>query len=126
MTDKLHDVVNALSKYVDNGSSHKVILDDNNHGDYGLDADWVWLDDLCNQAMGLMTQMSVELERVKAERDAAVQGLRRDCATCKHFEVWYNGCTPDYDCKTIDCHNASHWEWCGVRTKNGGNDDESK
>ena len=60
-----------------------------------------------------------ELERVKKERDAAIEDIPRACGYCKHFIVTHNGCTPDYDCAQNGCMNVSGintgWEWRGVQ-----------
>ena len=57
------------------------------------------------------------IETLLAEREAAVKDIERCCATCKHFLIFHNGCTPDYDCDNPECKNISGvnagWQWRG-------------
>lgn len=60
--------------------------------------------------------MAGALERVKRERNAAVEDISKECHKCKHFKVLFNGCTPDYDCDYSDvCRDDDHWQWRGVK-----------
>lgn len=57
-----------------------------------------------------------ELEKVKAERDAAVECIPHECKTCVYHTVFFNGCTPDHDCTNPDggcSNNYDRWEWRG-------------
>ena len=45
-----------------------------------------------------------ELERVKAERDAAVHDLRGECSVCEHV---------DTDCPAMNCRNGEKFKWRG-------------
>ena len=64
----------------------------------------------------MIESLAAELERVKLERDAAVEDISRECHKCKHFKVLFNGCTPDYDCDYSDvCRDNDHWQWRGVK-----------
>lgn len=70
-------------------------------------------------AADLIESLSAELEQVKRERDALLEGVRDRCDWCKHFHVGHNGCTYDCDCHNTECeHVDGHWtgwEWCGVK-----------
>lgn len=58
------------------------------------------------------------LETLLAERDAAIADIERRCETCKHFLIFFNGCTPDYDCDNSECSNSGGnigWEWRGTQ-----------
>lgn len=57
-----------------------------------------------------------QLEKVKAERDAAVECIPHECKTCVYHTVFFNGCTPDHDCTNPDggcSNNYDRWEWRG-------------
>ena len=59
-----------------------------------------------------------ELEKVKAERDAAVESIPHDCKTCAYHVVFFNGCTPDHDCTNPDggcSNNYDRWQWRGIK-----------
>lgn len=64
-------------------------------------------------------QMAKHIQRLEAERDAAINDIMHTCATCKHY--FFNkddGSDCEYDC--LDgpdgCHNGNtRWEWCGVQ-----------
>lgn len=64
------------------------------------------------------SQVKAELAAVKRERDAAVRDIPRACGYCKHYEITFNGATPDHDCKNPECYNISGvntgWQWRGV------------
>ena len=66
------------------------------------------------ETLPVVRQLRNELARVTAERDAAIEDLRGDCGKCSHFNVIYNGCTPDFDCPLLNkCLNTDMWEWRG-------------
>lgn len=65
------------------------------------------------ESLPVVQQLRAELEKVKAERDAAVKDLKEcaieieaDCMYCSH-EI--NGTL----CR--NCMNGSNWEWRGVK-----------
>ena len=63
-----------------------------------------------------LTTLQAELEKVKAERDAAVECIPHECKTCVYHTVFFNGCTPDHDCTNPDggcSNNYDRWEWRG-------------
>ena len=63
-----------------------------------------------------LTTLQAELEKVKAERDAAVECIPHECKTCVYHTVFFNGCTPDHDCTNHDggcSNNYDRWEWHG-------------
>ena len=63
-----------------------------------------------------LTTLQAELEKVKAERDAAVECIPHECKTCVYHTVFFNGCMPDHDCTNPDggcSHNYDRWEWRG-------------
>ena len=71
---------------------------------------------LYHQAADTITELRAELEQVKAERDAAVESIPRDCKTCVYHTVFFNGCTPDHDCTNPDggcSNNCDRWKWRG-------------
>lgn len=83
--------------------------------------------DYCKIAADLIERLSEELERVKRERDAAVQELTdlevliapsaEMCSICKyaHCEVEVEPCA---SCKPS--YERSKWEWRGVCAENSG------
>lgn len=63
-----------------------------------------------------LSETKQELEKVKAERDAAVECIPHECKTCVYHTVFFNGCTPDHDCTNPDggcSNNYDRWEWRG-------------
>ena len=63
-------------------------------------------------------KLRAELEQVKQERDAAVESIPHECKTCVYHTVFFNGCTPDYDCTNHDggcSNNYDRWEWRGQK-----------
>lgn len=66
---------------------------------------------------GITAEAADAIETLLAERDAAVADIDRYCATCKHFLIFHNECTPDYDCDNPECKNISGvntgWQWRG-------------
>lgn len=65
-----------------------------------------------------LTTLQAELEKVKAERDAAVECIPHECKTCVYHTVFFNGCTPDHDCTNPDggcSNNYDRWEWRGQK-----------
>ena len=61
-------------------------------------------------------RLESELEKVKAERDAAVECIPHECKTCVYHTVFFNGCTLDHDCTNPDggcSNNYDIWEWRG-------------
>lgn len=58
----------------------------------------------------LIESLAAELEWVKRERDAAVEGLRGDCGICAHRQ----GCV-DNDFVIGRSYYNSCWEWRGVK-----------
>ena len=72
--------------------------------------------DLCMEAAEALATLQSELEKVKAERDAAVECIPHECKTCVYHTVFFNGCTPDHDCTNPDggcSNNYDIWEWRG-------------
>lgn len=64
-----------------------------------------------------------EIERLKRERDAAVEELRNNawCENCHHYDNM-SGCGDFPRCDTCfemcyckDCYDGSKWEWRGVQ-----------
>lgn len=84
---------------------------------YGKVVDWATIEydpTIDPETIPLVRQLRNELARVTAERDAAIEDLRGDCGKCSHFNVIYNGCTPDFDCPLLNkCLNTDMWEWRG-------------
>lgn len=61
-------------------------------------------------------RLNAELERVTAERDAAVESIPHECKTCVYHTVFFNGCTLDHDCTNPDggcSNNYDRWRWRG-------------
>lgn len=67
------------------------------------------------ESLPVVQQLRAELEKVKAERDAAVEMLHSlanevgNCTGCKRL---YKECSEVYIC---ECDGQDHWEWCGVK-----------
>lgn len=63
-------------------------------------------------------KLRAELEKVKAERDAAVESIPHECKACVYHTVFFNGCTPDHDCTNPDggcSNNYDRWIWRGQK-----------
>ena len=63
-------------------------------------------------------KLRAELERVTAERDAAVESIPHECKTCVYHTVFFNGCTLDHDCTNPDggcSNNCDRWKWRGQK-----------
>ena len=63
-------------------------------------------------------KLLVELEQVKAEKDAAVESIPHECKTCVYHTVFFNGCTLDHDCTNPDggcSNNNDRWKWRGQK-----------
>lgn len=63
-------------------------------------------------------KLRAELERVKADRDAAVENIPHECKTCVYHTVFFNGCTLDHDCTNPDggcSNNYDRWRWRGQK-----------
>ena len=61
-------------------------------------------------------KLRAELEKVKAEKDAAVESIPHECKTCVYHTVFFNGCTLDHDCTNPDggcSNNYDRWRWRG-------------
>ena len=67
--------------------------------------------DLCMDAAQTLESLQSELEKVKAERDAAVNDLQRinSCKVCKHCEP-LKTLIPEI-CRK--CSHGNQWEWRG-------------
>lgn len=66
-------------------------------------------------------RVQVELERVTAERDAAVADLHHNdaCSICVGSSVPETECSCEcesckLDCRCRDCQNESNWQWRGT------------
>lgn len=71
--------------------------------------------DMGKDVASALESMQEELDRVKAERDAAIEDLRGECKYCKYFRIIWNGCTPDYECPLSEqCLNRDMWQWRGL------------
>lgn len=67
----------------------------------------------CREAAEALTALQSELEKVKAERDAAVNDLQRvnSCKVCKHCEP-LKTLIPEI-CRK--CSHGNQWEWRGQK-----------
>lgn len=87
-----------------------------------LEADNSRKDDTIRNLTELLNAAHDETSAVKRERDAAVRDIPRACGYCKHYEISFNGATPDHDCKNPECYNISGvntgWQWRGVCPEN--------
>lgn len=73
---------------------------------------------MCQEAADALEQLQAENDRLKRERDAAVESIPHECKTCLYYTVTFNGCTPDYDCTNLDggcSNNYDRWVWCGPK-----------
>ena len=70
------------------------------------------------EAATALEQLQAENDRLKRERDAAVESIPHECKTCLYYTVTFNGCTPDYDCTNLDggcSNNYDRWVWRGPK-----------
>lgn len=57
-------------------------------------------------------------EKAEKERDKAISDIRHECKTCLYHHVYFNGCTPDHECKNMDggcSNNYDRWVWRGIK-----------
>ena len=72
---------------------------------------------MCQEAADVLEQLQAENDRLKRERDAAVESIPHECKTSLYYTVTFNGCTPDYDCTNLDggcSNNYDRWVWRGL------------
>ena len=65
-----------------------------------------------------LEQIQSENDRLRKERDAAVENIPHECKTCLYHTVSFNGCTPDHDCSNPDggcSNNYDRWVWRGIK-----------
>lgn len=69
-----------------------------------------------NEAADLIESLSAELEKVKRERDAAVEDMERGriCCTCKHEKSNINE-EPCNTCTRSVVGTWPNWQWRGVK-----------
>lgn len=66
-----------------------------------------------------LKQLRTELDRLKADRNAAVEQLHGYCSVCKHYTPNHNEgacaeCKHEYfQYQNIDARD--NWEWCGIK-----------
>lgn len=76
---------------------------------------------ILNRAADLVESLSVQLDQVTRERDAAVEDLRKVCRVvsvcfyCKSRDAEY----VSNDC--MDCVNSCNWKWRGVEVEKSEN-----
>lgn len=72
---------------------------------------------LLEEATAALEQLQAENDRLRRERDSAVESIPHECKTCLYYTVTFNGCTPDYDCTNLDggcSNNYDRWVWRGL------------
>ena len=65
-----------------------------------------------------LEQIQSKNDRLRKERDAAVENIPHECKTCLYHTVSFNGCTPDHDCSNPDggcSNNYDRWVWRGIK-----------
>ena len=75
-------------------------------------------EDVLDEAATALEQIQAENDRLKRERDAAVESIPHECKTCLYHTVSFNGCTPDHDCTNLDggcSNNHDRWVWRGPK-----------
>ena len=81
--------------------------------------------DICNSRtrIGIERDTLAYIERLEAERDAAIKDIPRACGYCKHYndppkiEETKHGMKVSYcekECRHISGINTG-WEWCGLK-----------
>ena len=88
------------------------------------DTEFVFAADTLRDSASAMESMQEELDRVKAERDAAVKDIlaRDHCDVCKHNHGDSDQCEAnEYDCNgckapcmCASCRDESNWQWRGL------------
>lgn len=74
----------------------------------------------CSDIAMMLERLTVELEQVKRERDAAIYDLTehgQNCHTCRHYDKTVND-DPCSNCR--GGYIEEHWQWRGVCAENGG------
>ena len=82
---------------------------------YKLDADFA---DACEDAVAAISTLQSENDRLRKERDAAVENIPHECKNCLYHTGSFNGCTPDHDCSNPDggcSNNYDRWVWRGIK-----------
>ena len=75
----------------------------------------------CTLSHDAVTALINELEKIKRERDAAVEDLRAHCGVCVHVrDCLVTGCSGDMgeackQCPCLTCINYNNWQWRGVK-----------
>ena len=69
----------------------------------------------CREAAEALTTLQAELEKVKADRDAAVKDLHtlRKLSGWKCFACYYNDHYERSVCAGCDYNNGNNWQWRG-------------
>ena len=76
---------------------------------------------MCQEAADALELLQAENDRLKRERDAAVEDIPHECKTCVYHAVFFNGDTPDHDCTNSDggcSNNYDRWQWRGAKEDN--------
>lgn len=74
---------------------------------------------MCQEAADALEQLQAENEKLKAERDLAIELLRGYCHACKNYTPNHNegpcaGCKHEYfQCRNADARD--NWEWRGAK-----------
>ena len=74
-------------------------------------------EDVLDEAATALEQLQAENDRLRRERDAALESLPHECKSCRYYEIFFNGCTPDYNCTNPDgycSNNYDRWQWRGM------------
>ena len=74
-------------------------------------------EDVLDEAVGALEQLQAENERLKAERDLAIEQLRGYCNACKNYMQNYNDgpcatCKHEYS-QYQNADARDNWEWNG-------------
>lgn len=71
------------------------------------------------ESLPIVKQLRAELEKVKAERDAAIRNVEwlvtgeiKACDYCKKNNPY------NYTCERMEMGYCADWEWCGVQGEN--------
>lgn len=71
---------------------------------------------MCQEAADALEQLQAENERLKKERNAAVESIPHECKSCRYHEIFFDGYTPVCDCANPDgycTNNYDRWQWRG-------------
>ena len=73
---------------------------------------------MCQEAADALEQLQAENDRLKRERDAAVEEIPKVCYYCKHRKGWK---TCDRFNGNSEAETCTNWQWRGLKEERAWN-----